>query len=582
MTTLPPQQQDQLGDLLRAAQQLAHADADGAARSLAGSALTLGGAGRVLLIQRQQQHWYVAVEARRGAGGVELQCRLPAAAGAALPVPVRQAIAAGGAGVAARAAALCLPLSARARGAAWLYLEAPTAAGFTLQQGRLVELLAAHADALFIHAGPSARPLRRSAPALPRPAAAEALLRVAMLPLMGPALRRSRASQGEHGGRAEPALAQQQRLESLAALAGAMVADAGALFEVILGHATLALELAGEGPLRRDLLLLAGASEQGRLLGQRLLGLRGASNGSLFLVPVEQVVREAVRVLLGRLPANITLDVRLNAGRATMYGSARALRQIVLQLAANAIDAMPGGGSLRVTLQAASVAAARPASIGLLAAGDYLVLQVADEAVDAAACAEQPPLAAADAADRPALARVRALVLAAGGAIDVSSAAGSCHTVYLPRAGELARAPAPLPAVHAAATATALAPLPRGHGQHIMVVDDEEPLVRLAGQALLDCGYRVSTFTDSLAALAAFRANPDSFDAILSDARMPRMSGPDLIAHLHAHRPALPALLVSAYPTDPALAGSGQPVMKKPLSLAELGEAISRLLAPSH
>src|SRR5262249_54496999 len=134
------------------------------------------------------------------------------------------------------------------------------------------------------------------------------------------------------------------------------------------------------------------------------------------------------------------------------------------------------------------------------------------------------------------LSLVLRIVTEAGGAIDVSSAvgAGSVFTVYLPRAGD-----APEDQEDDEASP------PRGNGQCVLVVDDEQLLLTLVTETLEDLGYRPVGFSSSVAALDAFRADPAGFDALIADDRMPRMSGSVLIREVHAIRPSLPLLLVS-------------------------------------
>ena len=136
------------------------------------------------------------------------------------------------------------------------------------------------------------------------------------------------------------------------------------------------------------------------------------------------------------------------------------------------------------------------------------------------------------------LSLVHGIVTELGGAIDVASTlgAGSTFTVYLPRAGDAAeRAEDEEPA------------LPRGDGQRVLVVDDEEPLVRLATRTLEELGYVPVGFTSSAAALAAFRADPQRFDAVITDERMPGMSGSALIREVRGIRGAIPIVLMSGY-----------------------------------
>jgi CheY-like chemotaxis protein len=126
--------------------------------------------------------------------------------------------------------------------------------------------------------------------------------------------------------------------------------------------------------------------------------------------------------------------------------------------------------------------------------------------------------------------------------------------------------------------------MPRGVGQCVLVVDDEEPLVRLATATLEDLGYAPVAFTSSTAALQAFRDHPERFDAVITDERMPRLSGSALIREMRGIRRKIPILLVSGYlggsVVDHAYNAGADEVLKKPLLVRELATSLARVLHP--
>jgi len=186
------------------------------------------------------------------------------------------------------------------------------------------------------------------------------------------------------------------------------------------------------------------------------------------------------------------------------------------------------------------------------------------------------------------LSLVHGIVANVGGAIDVATelARGSTFTVYLPRSGD-----APAKSVDENR------PLPRGEGERVLVVDDEESLVRLATETLERLGYTPVGFTSSAAALAAFRADPARFDAVLTDERMPGLSGSALIREMRGIRDTIPVVLMSGYlgatPRDARETGvagalgilprmpigvGADVVVKKPLSARDLAASMARAL----
>jgi CheY-like chemotaxis protein len=165
---------------------------------------------------------------------------------------------------------------------------------------------------------------------------------------------------------------------------------------------------------------------------------------------------------------------------------------------------------------------------------------------------------------------VHGIVTEVGGAVDVSSVPGhgSTFTVYLPWSGETTD------------SQTVEAPaLPRGRHQQVLVVDDEELLVRLTTETLIELGYVAVGFTSPTEALAAFRAHPERFDAVLTDERMPDMPGSVLIAALRELRHDIPVILMSGYlgagVTGRARAAGVKTILAKPVSRRELAAALA-------
>jgi CheY-like chemotaxis protein len=119
----------------------------------------------------------------------------------------------------------------------------------------------------------------------------------------------------------------------------------------------------------------------------------------------------------------------------------------------------------------------------------------------------------------------------------------------------------------------------------VLVVDDDEALLTLAIRTLEEVGYAPVGFASSTAALEAFRADPGRFDAIVTDERMPGLSGSALIREVRQIRRAIPILLVGGYlggqVTALALEAGADEVLKKPLLARDLAVSLARVLASS-
>jgi CheY-like chemotaxis protein len=115
-----------------------------------------------------------------------------------------------------------------------------------------------------------------------------------------------------------------------------------------------------------------------------------------------------------------------------------------------------------------------------------------------------------------------------------------------------------------------------------LLVDDEEPLLRLMTDTLSELGYLPVGFTSSVEALAAFEAHPDRFDAVITDERMPRLSGATLIRAVRKSRPTIPVLLVSGYLGEEVVGRARQAgadaVLRKPLSTPALANSLARAI----
>ena len=391
-----------------------------------------------------------------------------------------------------------------------------------------------------------------------------------------------RKAQQEAMLRTEIRLRQAERFEAMGTLAGGIAHDFNNILGAILGFSERALLTAREGTqLHHDLSNVVTAGERGRTLVERILSFSRGTVGERVPVHVERVVHEALSLFRARLPANVTLRVRLQAGRAAILGDAVQIHQLLMNLVTNAAHAMTRtqAGTLSVTLAVADISRSRDARIGAVTAGSWIVLQVADQGrgmtPELMKRMFDPFFTTREAGVGTGLglSLVLRIVTQYGGAIDVDSApgSGSVFTVYLPRCGD-----GSLESPGAGMAA------PRGQGQRVMVVDDEEGLLELTTHALGERGYEPVGFGSARVALEAFRERPDDFDLLLTDLRMPGMSGDVLIREVRSVRPLLPVILISGYLGDVVQGGYSSDladvVLTKPLRVNVLAASVARVL----
>jgi signal transduction histidine kinase/CheY-like chemotaxis protein len=380
----------------------------------------------------------------------------------------------------------------------------------------------------------------------------------------------------------EAQLRQSQRMEAIGTLAGGIAHNFNNILGAIIGYGEMALAAlpAGGGQPGRYVQQVMSAGQRGKALVDQILAFSRRGEHERRPTRVQSVVEEAVDLLRGSLPTTIAIRTRLEAAAATVVGDPSQLQQVVVNLAANAAQAMDGHGTLEIALDTVELAGDCALSHGSLVAGSYARLTVRDggRGMDEATAERvfEPffTTKAAGSGTGLGLSTVHGIVADHGGAIDVRSrpGEGSTFEVYL------ARTQAP-----ATSAAPAAAPAPSGRGETVLLVDDETPLVLLGEEMLAALGYEPVGFESSAEALAAFRTDPDRFDLLLTDEIMPGMTGTELAVALHQLRPELPIVLMTGHggelPPRRLRAAGICEVLRKPLSTAEIAASLSRHLA---
>jgi CheY-like chemotaxis protein len=324
------------------------------------------------------------------------------------------------------------------------------------------------------------------------------------------------------------------------------------------------------------------AGARGKGLVERILAFSRSGLGERVPVHVQSVVEETLEILAASLLPQVRLEKRLDAGDTAVVGDATQLHQVAMNLCTNALQAMEHGGVLTVVLDRESVRERRLLSHGTLLPGPYVRLSVGDtgSGIPPAVLERMfdPFFTTKGVGDGTGLglSLVHGIVADFGGAVDVATQAGvgTSFTVWLPASGETPRL-----------LAEPVGELPLGNGETVMIVDDERSLVALAEETLAELGYEPAGFDSSVAALQAFRAEPQRFDLVLTDETMPDMSGVDLAREIRRVRPELPIVLMSGYSgaqlTERARATGVAEVLRKPLVRRDIAEALARALRPS-
>jgi signal transduction histidine kinase/ActR/RegA family two-component response regulator len=382
----------------------------------------------------------------------------------------------------------------------------------------------------------------------------------------------------------EARLRQSQRMEAIGTLAGGIAHDFNNILGVILGYGEMALAtLPEEARSRQHVQQMLTAGQRAKGVVDQILTFSRRSEHERRPVRLQPLIEETVSLLRASLPATIAISLQLEAADAVVASDATQLQQVVVNLCTNAAQAMTGGGTLELALVAIDAAGEIALSHGALPPGRYARLAVRDtgHGMDAATVERifEPffTTKAAGEGTGLGLATVHGIVAEHGGALNVRShpGEGSTFEAYLPLAQAAATFDEPTgPAV------------PCGHGETILLVEDERPLLLLEEEMLAALGYEPIGHDSGSAALAAFRADPQRFDLVLADQVMPGMTGTQLARALHEIRPELPIILVSGYagPVRPEqLRAAGiRELLRKPLLSRDLASCLARHLRPGE
>jgi PAS domain S-box-containing protein len=384
--------------------------------------------------------------------------------------------------------------------------------------------------------------------------------------------------------RLEAQLRQSQKMEAMGTLAGGIAHDFNNILGAIFGYGELAYQHSAAGSsLRRYLDNVMHAAQRAKALVERILGFSRSGLGERVPVNVQSVIEETLELLAASLPAGIRLEKTLEGGDAAVIGDTTYLHQVAMNLCTNAVHAMDRGGLLKVVLDRVQLSEQCLLSRGTLAPGAYVRLIVSDTGAGIAPAVLErmfdPFFTTKGVGEGTGLglSLVHGIVAELGGAIDVATSPGqgTKFEIWLPVAGEAER-----PVI------AAVGELPRGHGETVMIVDDERALVALAKEMLTELGYDPVGFESSRIALEAFQAEPRRFDLVLTDEAMPDLVGSGLAQEIRQLHPTLPIILMSGHGgpqlTQRAAAVGAREVLRKPLQGRDLAQSVARALGSAH
>jgi signal transduction histidine kinase/CheY-like chemotaxis protein len=374
--------------------------------------------------------------------------------------------------------------------------------------------------------------------------------------------------------KAEAALQHAQKMEAIGQLTGEVAHDFNNLLSAVLGNLELLdIRIGSNEGSQRLVLGARRAAERGARLTQQLLAFARKQHLRPEPVDVNAAVADMDDLLCRTIGVNVRLRTVLQPNLWPALADPSQIELVILNLAINARDAMPLGGSL--VIETANVPASSPERPLDLAPGDFVRIIVADTGTgmseDVLARAFEPFFSTKEIGKGTGLglAQVYGVAKQSGGDVRIRSRLGEGTTVefYLPRSGRSAaiRAVEQAPQTVTKPTKTT-----------VVLVEDDPDVREFVANGLESLGYTVRTATGARLALDLINSATTKVDLLVVDLAMPEITGPDLARAARAQRPDLPIVFITGY-AEQMLAGElelGDALVKKPFKLAELAHAI--------
>ncbi len=385
--------------------------------------------------------------------------------------------------------------------------------------------------------------------------------------------------------RLEEQFRQVQKMEAIGRLAGGVAHDFNNLLTVILGYSDVVnSQLPAGHPLRQEVEQIQKAGERASALTRQLLAFSRTQVLVPQLIDVAEIVTDIDKMLRRLIGEHIDLSTVCDPGTGLVKADPGQLEQVLLNLAVNARDAMPGGGKLTIKTRNAEVGEADAREHATAEPGSYVMIAVNDTGagMDAETKAHifEPFFTTKERGKGTGLglATVYGIVKQSGGFIRVSSepGRGTSFEIYLPRVEEELNSPR-----------RRFPPAPeRARGtETLLLLEEDEGLRRLAREVLENHGYKVIEASGWQTAIELAAQYPGPIDLVLADAVMPETGGQAIVSRLSALRPGVKILSMSGDTGDavlrPGAPDAGVALLQKPFAPGDLARRVRQLLDAS-
>ncbi len=335
-------------------------------------------------------------------------------------------------------------------------------------------------------------------------------------------------------------LLRNQRLESIGSLAGGIAHDLNNILGPIIMSASMLGEDLPKETTQELVVIIQEAAQRGADIVNQVLTFARGAKGEYAILEPRALISQIERFLKETLPKTITFKVSLPDGLWNVTGNMTQLHQVFVNLCVNARDAMPEGGNLSVSVKNFEVCKEFASRVPEARPGRYVRINVTDTGSGIPRASLQRIFDPFFTTKPPGkgtglgLSTLLGIVKSHGGFVMIDSklGKGSKFSVYFP------------------ATAQPQAPLknpvdstiPRGKGELILVVDDENSICKMAKTILTKTGYKIMTASGGREALELFTKHSATIRAVLTDLAMPAMDGVALTRALHNLNPSLPVI----------------------------------------
>jgi CheY-like chemotaxis protein len=370
-------------------------------------------------------------------------------------------------------------------------------------------------------------------------------------------------------------------MEAIGTLAGGIAHDFNNILSVIIGYTELILMNGDvDGEVRQNLKEIFNASKHARDMVKQILAFSRQNKQERKPIQVAHIVKEAIKMLRASLPTTISIQQYIEKNTEIIEADPTHIHQVLMNLCTNAAHAInEKDGVLEIHLGNIDLDQKAAADIPGLKTGSYLKLSVKDSGEGIHPEVQQqifnPYFTTKEKGEGTGLglAVVQGIVKSNNGAVTVESEVGkgAAFHVYFPT---INRKLTPDDEIST--------PLPLGC-EHILLVDDEQPLVEIGRQMLERLGYSVATRTSSIEALELFKVDPNRFDLVITDIVMPNLTGDKLAKKIINIRSDIPVVLCTGYSEKFTRQNASEmgivSFLMKPLVMRDLANTVRQALA---